>query len=204
MLLKLKDYERIYKVINSVIRNEGADPSISCLFFSAYGSYILRHHYKLEAHPRAGLASYHVGGNNDALLFAEESEGQITGYLDAFHCWVEVEGWVIDFMAPAFKDIKELQCKIPSLMFQKRASEMVGSLTELRKKGDFYLESTIESTAKHMKVLGTKKAYQDLAEICVQWYSKPPKKIHPFIGIEDQNGKRNKVSLAGYSVVGAW
>ncbi|QKQ27667.1 DUF2026 family protein [Candidatus Reidiella endopervernicosa] len=29
----MKDYERIYKTINAIILNEGADPTVSCTFF---------------------------------------------------------------------------------------------------------------------------------------------------------------------------
>ncbi len=204
MLLKLKDYERIYRAINSIIKNEDADPSISCIFFSAYGSYILSKHYKIDATPKAGLAAYHIGFNNDAILFGEEHEGSITGERDAFHCWVEADGWVIDFMSPAFPQLKNINSPITSKMFQKPLSEMASSISGLRKSGDFYLESTPISTAKHMQVLSRSMAYSDLAEICAQWYKKPPKKIPRTIAVGDAKGNKNPVHLIGNPVVGAW
>lgn len=204
MLLKLKDYERIYRVVNSIVKNEGADPSISCVFFSAYGAYILSKHYKLNAVPKAGLAAYHIGNNNDVILFGEKYECGFTGENDAFHCWVEVNGWVIDFMAPAFSQLNGGGKSIPSKMFQKPLTDMALSVNELREAGDFYLESTQESTAKHMQVLSTSMIYDDLAEICVQWFTKPPKNIQKTIGVADGKGNINPVSLTGNSVVGTW
>jgi hypothetical protein len=71
MKIKLKDYERIYKTINTIIINENADPTVACTFFSFYGAHILREHYKMDAQPVAGLCLYHLGGNDDILTFGE-------------------------------------------------------------------------------------------------------------------------------------
>lgn len=204
MLIKLKDYVRIYKVINSVVKNEGADPSICCLFFSSYGAYILSKHFKIEAHPKAGLAAFNVGSEKEILLFGEKESGRLTGDKEAFHCWVEANGWVIDFMAPAFREIKTDSISIPSKMFQKPISEMSDSPFDLASPGDFYLESSPISTAKHMSVLSTKPAYGDLAEICAKWFRKSPRTMHSSIGIADQKGSQNKVALSGQQVIGAW
>jgi len=204
MLLKLKDYERIYKVVNSVVKNEGADPSICCIFFSAYGACILSKHYNLNAVPKAGLAAYHIGGNNDALVFGEKHQGYFSGEGEAFHCWVEVDGWVIDFMAPAFSELNGGKKSIPSKMLQKPLTEMAASVHELRKTGDFYLESTTKSTEKHLKILSTSMAYGDLANLCVQWFKKYPKKMPKTIIIGDNKGNQNSVSLTGNSIAGEW
>ena len=204
MLLKLKDYERIYRVINSIVINENADPSISCIFFSVYGSYILSKHYKINAFPKAGLAAYHIGTNNDVIMFGEEYDGIFTGERDAFHCWIEADGWVIDFMAPAFPQLKSVRSSIDSKMFQKPLSSMAASAHELRHSGDFYLESTSKSTVKHMSVLSESPVYSDLAEICVQWFTRPPKNIQTNIIIGDAKGNKNSVALVGNSITDTW
>ena len=204
MLLKMKDYERIYKIVNSIVKNEGADPSISCIFFAAYGAHILESHYKVSASPKAGLAAYHTGNNNEVICFGQEHEGVLTGELDNFHCWVEADGWVIDFMAPAFTQLKTVKQVVPAKMFHKTLSTMAATFEGLNSAGDFYLESSPASTAKHMQLLSTSMAYKDLAEICSQWFTKPPKKIKKSIQVSDAKGNLNTVKLSGNSIVGAW
>lgn len=204
VLIKLKDYERIYKVVNSIVKNEGADPSVCCIFFSIYGSYILSEHFKLNAQPKAGLAAYHVGGNNDVIVFGEETETGLTGGKDAFHFWVEADGWILDFMAPAFSQLSNGRSSIPPKMFQKPLSAMASSPHELVIPGDFYVESSPASTAKHMSILTQSMAYGDLAKICSTWFKKAPKKMLQEIGIADASGKQNAVSLSGKNLVGAW
>lgn len=204
MLLKMKDYERIYKVVNSIVKNEGADPSICCVFFAAYGAYILEKHYQVSASPKAGLAAYHTGINDDVILFGQENEGALTGELDSFHCWVEAEGWAIDFMAPAFSQLNNISNAISAKMFQKPLSTMAPSLIDLHVTGDFYLESSSASTAKHMQVLSTSMAYEDLAEICSQWFTKSPKKIKKSIQVGNAKGSLNAVYLSGNSIAGVW
>ncbi|WP_205738505.1 DUF2026 family protein [Billgrantia endophytica] len=199
----MKDYERIYKVVNSIVKNEGADPAVCCIFFSAYGSYILSQHFKLNAQPKAGLAAYHVG-NNDVVVFGEETERGLTGGNDAFHCWVEADGWILDFMAPAFSRLPNTRSSIPPKMFQKPLSAMASSPLELATPGGFYVEASPASTAKHMSILTQSMAYGDLAEICSAWFKKAPKKMIQEIGIADASGNQNMVSLTGRNLVGAW
>lgn len=204
MLIKLKDFERIYKVINSVVKNEGADPSVCCIFFSYFGSRILSDHFKLSAQPRAGLALYHVGGKNDVIVFGEEAETGFTGEKEAFHSWIEVDGWVLDFMAPVFSQLNNGRSSIPPRMFQKPLEKMSSSPFDLAGPGDFYLEASSASTAKHMSILTESQAYKDLAIICSRWFRKAPKRMPPKIGIADGKGSQNSVSLDGRNLVGAW
>lgn len=204
MILKWTEYERIYQVINSVLENEGADPSEACIFFSTYGSYILSKHYGLEATPKAGLAVYRIGEQDEILAFGTIQNGTLSGDGDAFHCWVEVDEWAIDFMAPAFSQLPQDKFKIPPKIFQKQLSKMSPSPSELNAPGDFFLSSSPASTAKHMSVLTKSLAYGDLAKICADWYVKPPRKIKKAIQIGDGKGKLNSVSLKGQRLVGTW
>lgn len=208
MLLTLREYERIYKVINTLLLNEGGDPAHSCILFSVYGAYILENHYKIKAEPKAGLAAYHIGADNDAIIFGEyDTDGNVTGKGDSFHCWVEAKGWLIDFMAPTFPELCKKSGKkysIQSKMLQKPLAEMAPSINHLEKSGDFYLESSPVTASEKMSILSSSPAYSDLAEICVKWYRKPPKKMIQEITIKDQNGKDMSTSLKGKSLVGAW
>lgn len=208
MILTLREYERIYKIINTLLLNEGGDPAYSCILFSAFGSYILEKHYNIRAEPKAGLAAYHVGADNDAIVFGKyDKEGSVTSSKDSFHCWVEAKGWLIDFMAPSFPELYKKSGKdytIPVKMFQKPLSKMALSINHLEKSGDFYLEYSQVTTVEKMSILSTRHAYSDLAEICVQWYKKPPKKMINKIIIKDQNGKDMSTSLKGSIITGTW
>jgi len=204
MKIRLKDYERIYKTINTIILNESADPTVACTFFSFYGAHILREHYKMDAQPVAGLCLYHLGGNDDILTFGELVDDGFTSNMDAFHCWVIADGWLFDFMAPAFSDINTGKNSLPNKMIQKPLSSMASSVSSLVNEGDFYFEVNPAILKNRMEYLSSSLAYSDLGEICSRWYKKPPKKMQKSIQIGDVKGKLNSISLTGNSVIGAW
>lgn len=156
MLITRSNYERIYRVINSIVQNEGADPTVACIFFAGFGSYILERHFRISAQPRAGLAAFRFEGG-DHVVFGEIVGEDLTGDADSFHCWVEADGWMIDFMAPAFSQLNPAMT-IPAKMFQRPLSSMAPTLADLRSPGDFYLRSSDQSTAKHLSVLATRRA----------------------------------------------
>lgn len=202
MLITRSNYDRIYQVINSILRNEGANPAVACVFFAGFGAYILERHFGIDAQPRGGLAAYRFSGN-DLVVFGERIEGGFTGDESSFHCWVEAEGWAIDFMAPAFAALNP-ELDIPAKMFQRPLKLMAPTLNDLARPGDFFLRSSDQSTSKHMSVLGTRRANEDMAEIAVQWFKKDPKKMPTSIGIGDQNGHVRQVTLVGESLQGTW
>lgn len=202
MLITRSNYDRIYKVINSILRNEGANPAVACVFFAGFGAYILERHFGINAQPRGGLAAYHFDGN-DLVVFGELSENGFTGDESSFHCWVEADGWAIDFMAPAFSGLNP-DLAIPAKMFQRPLEAMTPTLDDLARPGDFFLQSSDQSTIKHMSVLGTRRAYDDMAEIALRWFKKDPKKMLTSIGIGDQNGHINQVRLVGETLRGTW
>lgn len=205
MKIKLKDYERIYKTINAILLNENADPTGACTFFSFYGAYILREHYKINAQPVAGLCLYHMGGDDNVLTFGKQENGYLVSDINAFHCWVVGDGWLFDFMAPSFSDIfLSKGISLQSKMIQKPLSSMANSVNDLKKEGDFYFEPDDDVMKNRMGYLSSSLAYSDLADICKQWYKKPPKKMASKIQIGDTKGNLNSVSLTGNSVVGAW
>lgn len=202
VLITRSNYDRIYQVINSILRSEGADPTLACVFFAGFGSYILKRHFGITAQPRGGLAAYRFEGN-DRVIFGEMVEGGFTGDADSFHCWVEANGWVIDFMAPAFSQLNSIM-NIPAKMFQRPLSAMAPTLDDLDNPGDFFLRSSDQSTAKHMSVLTTRQAYADMAEIAVHWFKKDPKKMRATIDIGDQAGRVKAVPLVGEPLQGTW
>ena len=207
MKIKLKEYERIHRIINAIVVSEKADPLVACTFFAFYGAHILKEHHKLNAEAHAGLAAYHMGGNNDVIVFGERTGNEIAGSMNGFHCWVEVEGWAIDFMAPLFPAIAKKfnsDRKFPVNMFQKPLGDMAEDFNALTKGGDFYYGNSTEILNDRIRYLSSSKVYSDLAEICSRWYKKPPKAIPSAIKVADGKGNMNSVELPSVSVVGAW
>jgi hypothetical protein len=207
VIIKLKDYERIYKTINSIILSENSDPTTACTFFSCFGAYILASHYRINATPVAGMCMYHLGGEKNILTYGSLENGIFTSNMEAFHCWILADGWLIDFMAPTFptplrNSGQKFLCA-PKMM-QKPISKMAKFAHELEREGDFYFEINPHITNERQEYISSSLAYSDLANISKDWYKKPPKNMLPKIQISNGKGALNSISLTGNSVIGAW
>ncbi len=149
-LIPLKDYERIYKTIYSVLMSEKADITKCCLHFSLFGTFILKSHYKLDAKSVVGIAGHRVGNDiKNVLMFAEVIETRLACTENGFHSWIEVDGWLIDFMAPLFPKLMIAGgCQEPceAKMMQKRLDRKVNSPNVLKSLGDFYIGPSTKYT----------------------------------------------------------
>jgi hypothetical protein len=203
VLIKRRDYERIYRIINSLLISVGANPTVACTYFAAIGAYILEKHFNINAELKGGFAAYCLG-NSNILAFGHCDGKTVDLESESFHCWLEADGWVIDFMAPSFSELDTPNAKIESKMFQRRLSEMVSSVKDIRKSGDFYFESTHTSTRKSMQAMGTEQIHEDLAEIAVMWFQRVPKKIQGSKTIFNRNGDKMTIDLIGQPLTGNW
>lgn len=207
MLIKLRDFERIYKTINTILLNENADTTAACMFFSVYGAYIISNHYKIDASPVAGLALYNLGEDDAVLGFGKIDDGHVYATSNEFHCWVEGNGWLFDFMSPNFPQLLSKIGKtgnISAKMMQKPLNEMSSSPTEFKKIGDFYLQPSHNIAQDVFSTFSENLAFADLAGICSQWFKKTPRKMQKSIIVGDNKGNQNKVNLQGNRLTGAW
>jgi len=202
MLIKQSDYHRIYKVINSLLVGENADTATASMFFSTFGAFILNQHFKCNAVPRGGLAAYNLDGT--VVLFADHREdGYVTGTGENFHCWVEAQGWVFDFMAPTFPQ-RMNDMSLPARMFQKPLSAMAASINDLDRSGDFFYRHEQEAMARRFADWQKHAAIGDLATVAAKWFRKSPKQMLPSLSVEHQNGGTKNIPLAGNTLSGAW
>jgi hypothetical protein len=202
MLIKQSDYHRIYRVINSLLVNENADPSTASMFFSTFGAFILNQHFKCGATPRGGLAAYNLDGT--VVLFADHrDDGYVTGAGENFHCWVEAGGWAIDFMAPAFPQSTNT-LSVPSRMFQKPLSAMAASINDLGSSGDFFYRHEQDAMARRFSDWQKHAVIGDLATVAAKWFRKSPKQMPASLSIERQKGEASTVPLVGQMLSGAW
>lgn len=202
MLIKQSDYHRIYRVINSLLVNENANPATASMYFSTFGAFILEQHYKLKAKPKSGLAAYNLDGKR--ILFADHRpDGYVSGAGENFHCWVESDDWAIDFMAPAFRESAP-DLALPAKMFQRPLSSMAASVNDLNQSGDFFHQSEPEAANRRFADWKKQSMIGDLAIVATNWFRKSPKQMQSSITVRDQSGKSTTVPLVGNSLVGAW
>lgn len=67
---------------------------------------------------------------------------------------------------------------------------MAHSVNDLKSEGNFFFEVNQELTKERAQYLSSSLAYGDIAEICIQWYRKPPRKMLKQIQIADGKGTR--------------
>ena len=104
LLLPFADYCRIFRVIYSVLDGR-AHTHRACIFFAVAGAIILRQHYQLKALPVAGAAAYVVDSSASRIaMFGKLEDEMLVSSPEAFHCWVQCNGYAVDFMAPVFRE----------------------------------------------------------------------------------------------------
>lgn len=205
-LLPLPDYQRIYQVAYSVLQaSEIAKTHRACLFFAAAGASLLRKHYEMPATISIGCMALMVDEKHaNVVVYGREVDGEWVCEPDAFHAWVECDGWLIDFMAPIMRDsVMEdgAGFSVPRRMLQKRLKDAYASPRQLQHGGDFF--------AHHNAALaGTlidrqKAAFTDLVHVCDVWFRKPPKPMQP-MGMGDSHGAPKMLRMQAPSIEGVW
>uniref|UniRef100_UPI003AE714C4 DUF2026 family protein n=1 Tax=Paracoccus sp. T5 TaxID=3402161 RepID=UPI003AE714C4 len=204
MLIKLKDYQRIFQIVSAVVESEGGDPAHACIQYSLFGANILVDHFGADAKVSCGLAVYHLGDDHQVLCFGTETPSGITSTNEGFHCWVEADGWFIDFMAPKFADIKKTEFTARPKMFQKPVVNMVEHPNQMTRADDFFFahnsdlsDSVLIPVIEHLGI-------QDLAKLCSQWFKKTPKTMQVSAATVDQNGKMRPITLKEASLRSNW
>jgi len=126
MLITLPDYRRIYFTIHSLLIADSVNSHEASMLFSIYAAQILKRHYAISAQPVVGAAAYHLGLQAKTLVFGDYQAGCLQSTDSQHHCWVEAEGWIIDFMAPLFPVLVKRagkEAKIDAWMMQKKTSQ---------------------------------------------------------------------------------
>lgn len=211
--LSFADYQRLYRVILTVLNSVDAHTARACKFFAITGAYILSKTHGLEASPRFGSAFYRVNDTSGFVMSFTDMEALQRNELDshpkAFHAWIECEDVIIDLLAPLFREnLLSLQpdskLRLPRKMFQKPISQMAPSPFNLVKEGDFYLAVNPALTNEMIMDFTSRNMNTDLSEICRQWYKPTPKAIPPQLEIGSDDGIRTIMNLDTTELVGKW
>lgn len=207
LILPFADYCRIFRVIYSVLDGR-AHTHRACIFFAIAGAIVLRRHYKLSALPIAGAATYLVDVETAFVAtFGKIEDDMLIATPEAFHCWIECNGYAIDFMAPVFRE--NLQAAgfphaIPRKMFQRPLAEMASTSAALTHEGAFTLFPDRERTQAMIENFDRKAESGDLANICAHWYRRPPKRISETLDMASTGGAVTRLTLHAPEVSGVW
>ena len=121
--LTFREYERLFRVIHAIVANEKSDPSKACVFFAMAGAFLLAQHHGLSnARPMAGFAGYNLRlPTNLVLLLGAVQDHEPISTEEAFHCWIEIDGYILDLTAPLFDQMAPAERKgrrVPPQMFR--------------------------------------------------------------------------------------
>lgn len=203
------EYERIFRTIHSVLLNEESDPTKECLFFSVVGAFLLAEHHGLrDARPMAGFAAYNLGlPTNLVLAFGSPEDVGPVSTEEAFHCWIEVEGYAIDLTVPLFDHMVPMQRKgrrIPPKSFVKTIDSRAQNAEDLNDPGEYLYRRNPSLMRDLGAQFARRPALSDLANICGNWYRRPPKAMRPFVVVTDGVNRHSKISLSPIRLEGAW
>jgi hypothetical protein len=211
MLITLPDYRRIYSTIHSLLVADAVNSHDASLLFSVYGAQILKRHYGIAAQPVVGSAAYHLGLQAKILAFGEYQSGLLQSNDSQHHCWIEADGWMIDFMAPLFPVLVKRagkEAKIEPWMMQKPLEKAQKSLAAVQHQGDFFLLENDSLASQKMSQMVTEKAHIQRGKLALDWFVKTPKKMPSplnvqFEGVQDV-GKKKLIAYKSFLVSGSW
>lgn len=204
MLIKIKDYERIWQIISAVIESEEANPAYACLLYSLFGAHILHNHFKINSKVRCGLAIYQLGDEDQVLCFGEKTPSGVTSTYKGFHSWIEAKGWLIDFMSPEFGRAMNTNLTAKRRMIQKRLSDMARHPNDMTRAGEFFLEHNPQLSKALLMPVVEQLVIQDLAKLCSLWFKKTPEEIPTSVESADQHGKIRPITLNTSKVLSSW
>ncbi|WP_200348920.1 DUF2026 family protein, partial [Halochromatium glycolicum] len=156
---------------------------------------------------RLCLAQRSCDQGHTMVLGKTNENGELTASSAGFHCWVEVEDWVIDFQVPLFPDLgSSFGHVIPKerKMLQKRKELLARKIEDLKNPGEAMYIQDEELTEYYIAHQSDFEFNKDLEKIAVQWFRPVPKKMVPKIGMQDQHGAVRPVSISSTTLVGAW
>lgn len=207
-LIPLLDYLRIHSVIRSVLDSVDAHTAHACMFFSVAGAAILQEFYKKDAAPVAGAAFLLLDEHQrNTMCFATLAQGQVRSTDSSFHAMVLCDGYAIDFMAPIFPETSNASAHpliAQRRMFQKRWADMAPSHEHLECAGDFHFVPNPELTSELLQSFFKKPASEDLVNVCLHWFNKPPKSIRSEMRMQDDLGGITRIRLQNSMVSGVW
>ncbi len=138
------------------------------------------------------------------VVYGRDEAGVFVSDKDAFHAWVECDGWLIDFMAPIMGIALRADGRnwsVPRRMLQKRLSERKATLGDIQHAGDFFASHDSALADSLLDRQGVQ--FSDLMNACMAWYRRPPKPLKD-IALADSHGPTKRLVARAPSIDGVW
>lgn len=166
---------------------------------------ILREQYDFPATISAGCMALMVDEQKaNVAVYGREDNGVFVNDKNAFHAWVECDGWLIDFMAPIMGiSLREdgYDWHVPRRMLQKNLADRKANIGEIQHVGEFFIShdpSLAESLIDSQSV-----QFGDLLKVCLAWFRKPPKSLKN-IALADSRGSMKTLVVRAPLIDGIW
>lgn len=144
----------------------------------------------MKALPVAGAAAYLVDAKTSLVAtFGIIEDDILLATPGACHCWVQRDGYAIDFIAPVFREnllAAGISHATPRKMFQ---WPLAATEDELTCDGTFSLFPDQERTRAMIQNFESTSSSGDLANACTHWYHRPPKRIAETMDMANNLGK---------------
>ena len=219
--LTFAEYQRLHNVIHSLALNWKNDVGRSCVFFSITGAALMHKHYNRNAKVICGSGAVMLDPKSETILhwFKRTEDGTITTGLDAFHAWIECDGWLIDLMAPNYREsmigVKPIaigyeegevpQASVPPRkMLLKPVNRTEGTFDDMKKSGDCVFVPDREVTTSIIDKAFERPQFGDILNIAASWHRPVPEKMQPSITITDDLGELTTINMVKRELVGAW
>ncbi|OIT11699.1 hypothetical protein BL241_11540 [Ralstonia solanacearum] len=214
--LTFAQYSRIHNVVASLARRFGRPDGTHCVFYGLCGAAIMREQYGRDATVTCGFGGVVIHVQDGIAVITAWGEPQLDGHViatpDAFRCWVECNGFAIDFSAPTYQrgfDASSLGKavtlpRIPLRMFQKPVAQVRGGFDRLAHVGDAFLQPDSGITA---DVIGTaleRPGMATLVRAARDWHRPVPRTLPPSITMLDNRGAVAMIPLLERELAGVW
>ena len=214
--LTFDQYKRIYNITNSLAAQFAPPAGQACIFYNLTGAALMQAHYGKKAKLHCGLGAVVLhradSGEATALSWFEVNESLATASENAFHAWVECEEWVIDFLAPNYREAlamvpageKTRPPPIPRKMLMKPRVIVSGELDDLARPGDAVFEGNPALTLTTLERVFSRPAMEDVLHIAKTWHRPFPRRIEPTMTIGASDGEVITLKLIEHSLDGVW
>ena len=201
------DYQRIFQVLYTLLETADGYTYKGCKFYAVAGAFLLHHHYKLDAQPMMGAAAFKLNAN-EALFYGRVEDNKVMSDENAFHAWIECDGYMIDFMAPMFREALQSTgstAKVDRRMFQKSLGLDAPAFDQIPEPGNFCRSVNFELTSQMRHDFTEDNLESDLVKIASDFYRRPPKTLDRNYEIYDTKVKGPvSIKLSAPTVTGIW
>ncbi|MDB5807877.1 MAG: hypothetical protein JWN73_5199, partial [Betaproteobacteria bacterium] len=207
--LTFAQYQRLYNVVHTLANHWTKDSGRSCVFFSILGAVLMNKHYKRDAKVACGNGAVMLDQKAEMAVswFVQNADGSLAAGPEALHAWIVCDGWLVDLMAPNYREAligstgmdteaQELTASIvPRMMLQKPLDQTEGSPDQMMKAGDCVFVPHNDVTSSVIDTAFERPQLEDIINIALAWHRPLPNSMAPAISITNDLGEITTINL---------